>query len=309
MKDTAPSPEVEMPSQPNARPRLADIVRSKAFRRAAKIFIRILTIVLIVCIVLQVTLGYAIAKDPRLFPAALQRSKNLLIVTAHPDDETLFFAPSILSVLDNPATTGGLLVLSNGNNYGLGDVRKVELKGACGVLGIAEDRCEALNRPELQDNPRQWWNETAIIAAVKEYVAKWKIDAIITFDHGGISGHINHRAVSSAVEKYASTEPNAPVTYLLSSVTLLRKYSFLFDLPLTSLSFMWRIMGALISPASTTEQDFGDKALIASTWPSYLRTREAFRSHDSQYSWDRSLYLVLARQVWFNDLVRVERHH
>lgn len=90
------------------------------------------------------------------------------------------------------------------------------MKGACLVLGIAEDRCEALDRGELQDNPKQWWNETAIIIAVKEYVEKWTIDAvsamsgmelamltfvqIITFDHGGISGHINHRAVSSAVE-------------------------------------------------------------------------------------------------------------
>ncbi|KUJ08279.1 putative GlcNAc-PI de-N-acetylase [Mollisia scopiformis] len=297
-----------MPSQPRApRPRLADVVRSKAFRRAAKIFVRILTIILTVCIILQILLGYVIAKDPRLFPAALQRSKNLLIVTAHPDDETLFFAPSILRVLDNRKTTGGLLVLSNGNNYGLGDVRKVELKGACGILSIDDDRCEALNRPELQDNPKKWWDEHEIIAAVKEYVEKWEVDAIITFDHGGISGHINHRAVSRAVKKYASTDAKAPVTYLLSSVTFLRKYTFLFDLPLTSLPFTWRIIGALLSPIKDTEQDFGGKALIANTWPSYLKTREAFRSHDSQYSWDRSLYLILSRQVWFNDLVRVER--
>lgn len=114
MKVEAPSPEAEMPPRATVRPRLADIVRSKAFRRAGKIFIRFLTIALTVCIVLQVTLSYAIASDPRLFPAALQRSKNLLIVTAHPDDETLFFAPSILSVLDNTNTAGGLLVLSNG---------------------------------------------------------------------------------------------------------------------------------------------------------------------------------------------------
>jgi N-acetylglucosaminylphosphatidylinositol deacetylase len=52
------------------------------------------------------------------------------------------------------------------------------LKGACGVLGIAEYRCESLDRPELQDNPKKWWNETAIIAAVKEYVEAWKVDAV-----------------------------------------------------------------------------------------------------------------------------------
>lgn len=114
MKVEAPSPGAEMSPGATARPRLADIVRSKAFRRAAKIFIRFLTILLIVCIVLQVILGYAIAADPRLFPTALQRSKSLLIVTAHPDDETLFFAPSILRVQDNTNSAGGLLVLSSG---------------------------------------------------------------------------------------------------------------------------------------------------------------------------------------------------
>jgi len=36
-------------------------------------------------------------------------------VTAHPDDECLFFSPAILGVLDgNPDTTGGLIVLSSG---------------------------------------------------------------------------------------------------------------------------------------------------------------------------------------------------
>jgi hypothetical protein len=34
---------------------------------------------------------------------------------------------------------------------------------------------------------------------VAEYVKKWKIDAIITFDDGGVSGHINHRAVGAGV--------------------------------------------------------------------------------------------------------------
>lgn len=119
MKDEVVSrpPElIEMSSQSRVRPRprLADIIRSKAFRRAAKIFVRILTIIFTFCIVLQILLGYVIARDPRLFPAVLQRAKNVLIVTAHPDDETLFFAPSILGVLDNEKTTGGLLVLSNG---------------------------------------------------------------------------------------------------------------------------------------------------------------------------------------------------
>lgn len=57
-------------------------------------------------------------------------------------------------------------------------MRKGELKGACKVLGFHEGRCEALDRPLLQDNPREWWDEKAIIEAVKEYVEKWEVDAV-----------------------------------------------------------------------------------------------------------------------------------
>ena len=51
----------------------------------------------------------------------------------------------------------------------------------------------------LQDNPKVWWDTDLIAKIVEEYVKKWKIDAIITFDDGGVSGHINHRAVSAGV--------------------------------------------------------------------------------------------------------------
>jgi N-acetylglucosaminylphosphatidylinositol deacetylase len=105
-----------------------------------------------------------------------------------------------------------------GNNYGLGETRKKELHGSCAALGIKAERCIALDRMDLQDNPRIWWNEDVIIGSVKKYVEKWKVDAvrlstrlgvllamlltqlqILTFDSGGISGHINHRAVSAAI--------------------------------------------------------------------------------------------------------------
>ena len=73
-----------------------------------------------------------------------------------------------------------------------------------------------MDEAELQDNPKVWWDEDAIISIVKKYVKKWNTDLvcilllfrlvrftdslqIITFDSGGISGHINHRAVSAAV--------------------------------------------------------------------------------------------------------------
>ena len=44
-----------------------------------------------------------------------------------------------------------------------------------------------------------WWDTDLVEKTVEEYVKRWKIDAIITFDDGGVSGHINHRAVAAGV--------------------------------------------------------------------------------------------------------------
>lgn len=102
----------ELPG-PHARPRLRSTIRgTKPLRRFA---LRLFLYLLGYSLFLQFILAYVVSKDARLLPSTLQRSKSLLIVTAHPDDECLFFAPSILGILEeNLSTKGGLLVLSTG---------------------------------------------------------------------------------------------------------------------------------------------------------------------------------------------------
>jgi len=84
-------------------------------RRAWRWLGRAALLALVVPLVLQWTVAYLVGSDARILPPQLLTAKNLLIVTAHPDDECLFFAPSILGVLDrNRDVTGGLLVMSTG---------------------------------------------------------------------------------------------------------------------------------------------------------------------------------------------------
>ncbi|KAH7408863.1 putative deacetylase LmbE-like domain-containing protein [Cadophora sp. MPI-SDFR-AT-0126] len=277
-------------------------------RKIRRLFLRLIPVVAITPFVLQILLAYVVGSDFRLLPAELQQVKNLLIVTAHPDDECLFFAPSILGVLDrNPDTVGGLLVMSTGNNEGIGETRKAELQGSCVTLGVEETRCVALDRPDIQDSPRVWWDESLIESIVKEYVQKWHVDVIITFDEGGVSGHVNHRAVSAAIRNYASTDAHAPATYMLSTTMLIRKYTFLLDLPLTSGPFSWGILQALFSRSRASDPGGDRGVLVANTWGRYLASRQAFAKHTSQYSWDRNLYMILSRYVWFNNLRRVRK--
>jgi hypothetical protein len=149
-------------------------------RQTLRLLLKLTAISTALCVLLQWLLAYPIRSDQRLVPPQLQDAKNLLVVTAHPDDECLFFAPAILGVLGSGGgdVRGGLLVLSTGNNYGLGEVRRKELAGSCRLLGVEEGRCVALDRLELQDDPNVWWDESIIQGIVKEYIQKWNIDAV-----------------------------------------------------------------------------------------------------------------------------------
>ncbi|OOF90724.1 hypothetical protein ASPCADRAFT_400686 [Aspergillus carbonarius ITEM 5010] len=258
---------------------------------------------------LYALLAYWLAEDPRLVPETIQRARNVLLVTAHPDDETLFFSPTILHGHDNPDVTRALLVLSTGDYNGLGEIRKGEIERSCAALGILPARCVVLEHGALQDNPKKWWREDVIQDIVAHYVHMWKVDLIFTFDDGGISGHINHRAVSAGVVQYVENFPHTPPVYALQSTFLLRKYSSLIDLVLTSVPFSWRIVKAVFTSHGKQlvggQDPYGDKALLVSPWRTYLIARAAFGQHASQYSWDRVLYLVVSRYMWFNNLYRV----
>lgn len=105
--------------------------------------------------------------------------------------------------------------------------------------------------------------------------------------------------------EYVNSDSEAPEAYMVVTTALWRKYTVLGDLPLTALKFAWSIAAAVVSPSfSTDTAEVPERALVANTWRRYLTTRAAFRQHDSQYTWDRHLYMVLSRYVWFNDLVR-----
>jgi N-acetylglucosaminylphosphatidylinositol deacetylase len=65
-------------------------------------------------IFLYTLLAYVIAGDPRLVPHAIRNARNVLLITAHPDDECLFFSPSLLQSWGKPHVNRHLLVLSSG---------------------------------------------------------------------------------------------------------------------------------------------------------------------------------------------------
>ena len=74
-------------------------------------------------------------------------SKNILLVTAHPDDETMFFAPTILALQRKSNMSLYHLCLSNGDAEGLGETRWKELQSSLDILGIPPTRRWLVNHP------------------------------------------------------------------------------------------------------------------------------------------------------------------
>ncbi|KAA1067804.1 N-acetylglucosaminyl-phosphatidylinositol de-N-acetylase [Puccinia graminis f. sp. tritici] len=281
------------------------------------------------------------------------RAERILLVIAHPDDESLFFSPTLLNLLSprhlnrttpttatlnasssthphhsqSPKNTTSenvpltldsprahILSLSSGNAEGLGIKRTREMRASCWAFGIPSTSCIVLDHPSLPDSMSVWWPEDTINEFVKLYVDLWNIDLIITFDHHGVSGHTNHRAIASALSRLVHTDPKFPTTMMLRSPGLIEKYSSLFWMPYT-LYRHHRTLSQDTQKTSSTDpirkrrpsdsRLSSHNTLLISTPGQYWEARRAFNQHVSQLAWFRRLWLLSSRLMWINELARV----
>jgi N-acetylglucosaminylphosphatidylinositol deacetylase len=91
---------------------------------------------------------------------SLTHAKSVaLLVTAHPDDEIMFFAPilSELAAGKNRGCSVHVLCLSTGNSDGLGERRQEELRHCCALYKILPSEITIIDHPDLQDGMRTRW--------------------------------------------------------------------------------------------------------------------------------------------------------
>jgi N-acetylglucosaminylphosphatidylinositol deacetylase len=133
----------------------------------------------------------------------LRCSGRVLLVIAHPDDEAMFFSP-VLAYLRQEGHAVDLLCISSGtrsgappgapshhpagNYYGLGELRKRELRASCAVFGIQECRVE--EQPGLEDGPHEW-DAVAVARLVLDQLRRREYS---TVRHRTAIVHTNERA-------------------------------------------------------------------------------------------------------------------
>ncbi|TGZ85413.1 LmbE-like protein [Ascodesmis nigricans] len=220
-------------------------------------------------------------------PPPVFTSKSIILLIAHPDDEAMFFSPTLLGLTSLPGVRVSVLCLSSGDADGLGSVRKGELVESCRRLGVTEREgwVRVVEDAELQDSMSLTWPSSTIADKLSEHADS--ADMIITFDGRGISGHPNHISLLHGAREFLRKrkEGHGVRLFTLTSVGIVRKYASILDAPLTR----WMGKGRLV---------------FVSTWEQVRVAQTAMTdAHKSQMRWFRWGWVGLSRYMVVNDLV------
>lgn len=93
------------------------------------------------------------------------RNKRIILLIAHPDDESMFFSPT-LQALTNPVLQNHLKILcmSTGDSDGLGETRRKEIEAAAVTLGVRRrEDVFVLNDDRFKDGMNETWRPEEIV--------------------------------------------------------------------------------------------------------------------------------------------------
>lgn len=174
-------------------------------------------------------------------------------------------------------------------------VRRAELKSAASMLGLDAKNVRTLGEDDggLEDGMGIVWSQEEVGTALERL--EWEEgrgEGWITFDKGGVSGHVNHCSLLEGLQSYLETVGRAeePV-WVLESTGMPRKYSFW-------LEALW----AKVVPYAPVK----GKTRFVNTWSEWRQAQDAMvNGHESQMRWFRYGWVGIGRYLLVNELIEV----
>lgn len=245
---------------------------------------------------------------------------KVLLVIAHPDDECMFFCPS-LSRLQKRGGEVHVLCLSSGKQqgrlhsvrkytyvgmkkkadmtcsihagdcHGLGQRRKCELYMSCSVLGIPRRHVQIIEDDGLRDGMGNVWEQERVKQYVVQCMRDIRPDIVLSFDKYGVSGHLNHSGTAAGVLLAYRTccqlkDLQGMSLYILKSSNIVTKYSGI--LSYAFIKMLYRANGSCLFHSFDLR-----------------RAWQAMSCHQTQWTWYRRFFILFSQYTFFNLLCDV----
>ncbi|AFN83444.1 hypothetical protein EROM_080220 [Encephalitozoon romaleae SJ-2008] len=212
-------------------------------------------------LLLSISMIIVLRNVRRLRKSSLIPGRYLLLI-AHPDDESMFFAPSLLNLKGNI----DILCLSNGNKEGKGKEREEELRKVGYYIGAN------VTITTLFSDGKDWDPLKVYLRLLWAYMSR-PFDVLMTFDERGVSGHKNHISCYKGATLFLRVH-NDVKGAILESKSLFRKY----------------IVDTGFSKVSSTVP-----------FRMYMAPVKMILFHRSQMIWFRYLYMLFSNFMSYND--------
>ena len=215
----------------------------------------------------------------------IKNIKTVLLIIAHPNDEIMYFTPTIKKLI-NLGITLKILCLSNGNNEKIDDIRTEEFKKVSKILKLEDN--SILNIPELKDDINQFWNENIVSEKIDDFLKKNNdIQTILTFNEDGVTKHPNHISCFNGlvhfIKKNREKNKKKQINFfLLDSFNPVFKYTFFFPF----ITFFFREFGFFNY--------------------NFFTSYKFMSIYNSQFNWKRKLYVFFSGYSFFNSYEKIE---
>ena len=210
---------------------------------------------------------------------------SVLLIIAHPDDEIMFWTPTIKTFLGNNIPLK-ILCLSNGNYNGLGELREKEFDDISRALNLSDN--QILDIPELQDNITQKWEPSIVSEQIEEFLKNNKdVKTIITFDGNGVTKHPNHISCYDGLKFYLNKhsdecKKNKIKVYTLDSFNFIFQYTSIVPL----LNALFKSYGFCLM--------------------TFYNSYKYMRHYKTQFNLLRKAHVLLSGYSYFNSYTKLE---
>ena len=241
-------------------------------------------------------------------------NSTVVAVIAHPDDEVMFFGPTLVELAKEKYGNSVQIVcfsLGDADSEGMGQIRSRELEALARILGAHGVHMI----PGFKDGMEENWDLELVAQNVEKQLANIQKAqpkrpvVVITFDDQGVLGHPNHVALYNGVKKWWGTRGRKQQQVLVLCLKLLlflEKYSFtiltnveLFVEHISGIFLsLWKVnLNILFFKGAETVRFYCDLNMLAVEYAAMAY------GHFSQMVWFRYGWLCLSRYLTFNELV------